>query len=37
MGPASAIAVILVAVGLGFSLFMRRISGNAADSQLEGA
>jgi raffinose/stachyose/melibiose transport system permease protein len=37
MGPASAIAVILVAVGLGFSLFMRRLGGNAADSQLEGA
>ncbi len=37
MGPASAIAVILVAIGLGFSLFMRRLGGNAADSQLEGA
>jgi len=37
MGPASAIAVILVLVGLGFSLLMRRLSGNATDSQLEGA
>lgn len=37
MGPASAIAVILVMVGLGFSLLMRRLGGNAADSQLEGA
>ncbi len=37
MGPASAIAVILVAVGLGFSLFMRRLGGNAAGSQMEGA
>ncbi|HEY0813560.1 MAG TPA: sugar ABC transporter permease [Pseudonocardia sp.] len=37
MGPASAIAVILVCVGLGFSLFMRWLGGNAAKSQLEGA
>jgi raffinose/stachyose/melibiose transport system permease protein len=38
MGPASAIAVILVLVGLGLALLLRRLGGrNAADSQLEGA
>jgi raffinose/stachyose/melibiose transport system permease protein len=37
MGPASAIAVILVLVGLGVALLMRRLSGNPTDSQLEGA
>jgi raffinose/stachyose/melibiose transport system permease protein len=37
MGPASAIAVILVLVGLGVALLMRRLSGDPTDSQLEGA
>lgn len=38
MGPASAIAVILVLVGLGLALLMRRIGGgDSTDSQLEGA
>ena len=38
MGPASAIAVILVLVGLGLALLLRRLGGrNAATSQLEGA
>lgn len=37
MGPASAIAVILVLVGLGLALLLRRIGGSASDSQLEGA
>ncbi|WP_250030864.1 carbohydrate ABC transporter permease [Paractinoplanes maris] len=37
MGPASAIAVILVLVGLGLSLLLRRLGGRADDSQLEGA
>ncbi|MET0496421.1 MAG: sugar ABC transporter permease [Actinoplanes sp.] len=38
MGPASAIAVILVFVGLGLALLLRRIGGgNATDSQMEGA
>ena len=37
MGPASAIAVILVLVGLALALFMRRLGGDGADSQLEGA
>jgi len=38
MGPASAIAVILVLVGLALALLLRRIGGGgAADSQLEGA
>lgn len=37
MGPASAIAVILVLVGLSLALFLRRLGGNATDSQLEGA
>jgi raffinose/stachyose/melibiose transport system permease protein len=36
MGPASAIAVILVLVGLGLALLMRRLGGNDTDSQLEG-
>lgn len=38
MGPASAIAVILVLVGLALALLLRRLGGrNAATSQLEGA
>jgi raffinose/stachyose/melibiose transport system permease protein len=37
MGPASAIAVILVLVGLGLALLLRRLGGgNSSDSQLEG-
>jgi raffinose/stachyose/melibiose transport system permease protein len=37
MGPASAIAVILVLVGLALALLLRRVGGGgAADSQLEG-
>jgi raffinose/stachyose/melibiose transport system permease protein len=36
MGPASAIGVILVLVGLAIALLMRRLGGNASDSQLEG-
>ncbi|MFI7546689.1 carbohydrate ABC transporter permease [Actinoplanes sp. NPDC049599] len=37
MGPASVIAVILVLVGLGLALLLRRLGGNPTDSQLEGA
>ena len=38
MGPASAIAVILVLVGLALALILRRIGGGSSgDSQLEGA
>jgi raffinose/stachyose/melibiose transport system permease protein len=37
MGPASAIACILVLVGLVLALLLRRLGGNATDSQLEGA
>ncbi len=37
MGPASAIAVILVLVGLGLSLLLRRLGGRADESQMEGA
>jgi raffinose/stachyose/melibiose transport system permease protein len=38
MGPASAIAIILVLVGLALALLLRRIGGGSADdSQLEGA
>ena len=37
MGPASAIAVILVLVGLGLALLLRRLGGRDAASQLEGA
>ncbi|GAA0581181.1 sugar ABC transporter permease [Paractinoplanes ferrugineus] len=37
MGPASAIAVILVLVGLSLSLLLRRLGGRADESQLEGA
>ncbi|MCY1139137.1 sugar ABC transporter permease [Actinoplanes sp. Pm04-4] len=37
MGPASAIAVILVLVGLVLSLVLRRLGGRADESQLEGA
>ncbi|SNY41431.1 carbohydrate ABC transporter permease [Paractinoplanes atraurantiacus] len=36
MGPASAIAVILVLVGLVLSLLFRRLGGRADESQLEG-
>ena len=36
MGPASAIAVILVLVGLGLALLLRRLGGSTTDSQLEG-
>ena len=36
MGPASVIAVILVLVGLGLALLLRRLGGGDADSQLEG-
>jgi raffinose/stachyose/melibiose transport system permease protein len=37
MGPASGIAVILVLVGLGLALLLRRLGGSSTDSQLEGA
>ena len=38
MGPASAIAVILVLVGLAISLILRRLAGgNGTDSMLDGA
>ena len=37
MGPASVIAVILVAVGLGLALLLRRLGGSTTSSQLEGA
>ena len=37
MGPASVIAVILVLVGLGLALLLRRLGGSTTDSQLEGA
>jgi len=37
MGPASAIAVILVLVGLTLALLLRRLGGSSTDSQLEGA
>ena len=38
MGPASVIAVILVLVGLGLALLLRRLGGgSASDSQMEGA
>jgi len=38
MGPASAIAVILVLVGLALALLLRRLGGgSASDSQMEGA
>lgn len=36
MGPASVIAVILVLVGLAIALALRRLGGDADDSQLEG-
>jgi raffinose/stachyose/melibiose transport system permease protein len=36
MGPASVIAVILVLVGLAIALGLRRLGGNADESQLEG-
>ncbi|MET0419712.1 MAG: sugar ABC transporter permease [Actinoplanes sp.] len=37
MGPASAIAVIIVLVGLGLALLLRRLGGRADESMLEGA
>jgi raffinose/stachyose/melibiose transport system permease protein len=37
MGPASAIAVIIVLMGLVLALILRRLGGNGTDSQLEGA
>ena len=37
MGPASAIAVILVLVGLALALLLRRLGGRGDESQLEGA
>ena len=37
MGPASAIAVIIVLVGLVLAMLLRRIGGRADESQLEGA
>ena len=37
MGPASAIACILVLVGLALALLLRRLGGDATASQLEGA
>ncbi len=37
MGPASAIAVILVLVGLALALLLQRIGGSTKSSQLEGA
>jgi raffinose/stachyose/melibiose transport system permease protein len=37
MGPASAIAVILVLVGLGLALLLRRLGGSSTSSQMEGA
>ncbi|MEV4640466.1 sugar ABC transporter permease [Actinoplanes sp. NPDC049548] len=37
MGPASVIAVILVLVGLGLALLLRRLGGRGDESQLEGA
>ncbi|MGI8457239.1 MAG: carbohydrate ABC transporter permease [Propionibacteriaceae bacterium] len=37
MGPASAIAVILVLIGLALALVLRRIGGSTTDSQMEGA
>ena len=37
MGPASAIAVILVVVGLALALLLRRLGGSGTESQLEGA
>ena len=37
MGPASAIAVILVLIGLALALLLRRLGGSTTASQLEGA
>jgi raffinose/stachyose/melibiose transport system permease protein len=37
MGPASAIAVILVLIGLALALLLRRLGGSTTESQLEGA
>lgn len=37
MGPASAIALILVLIGVGLALLLRRLGGRGDESQLEGA
>ena len=37
MGPASALAVILVLLGLAVALLLRRLGGSSTDSQMEGA
>jgi raffinose/stachyose/melibiose transport system permease protein len=37
MGPASAIAVILVVIGLALALLLRRLGGSGSESQMEGA
>ena len=37
MGPASAIAVILVLVGLALALLLRRLGGRGDESKMEGA
>jgi raffinose/stachyose/melibiose transport system permease protein len=37
MGPASAIAVILVVIGLVLALLLRRLGGSSTESQMEGA
>ncbi|HEY7272191.1 MAG TPA: sugar ABC transporter permease, partial [Actinoplanes sp.] len=37
MGPASAIACILVVLGLGLALLLRRLGGSSTESQMEGA
>jgi raffinose/stachyose/melibiose transport system permease protein len=37
MGPASAIACILVVLGLGLALLLRRLGGSGTESQMEGA
>ena len=37
MGPASAIAVILVLVGVALALLLRRLGGSGTESQMEGA
>ena len=37
MGPASAIAVILVLLGLAVALLLRRLGGSSTESELEGA
>lgn len=37
MGPATAIAVMLVLLGLGLALLLQRLGGKSGDSQMEGA